>query len=266
MPEGLLRATAQPRPCRHIVFSGVKRLGGCVRRQERSSLPKSHAINTPTSASRGPGTNPAGAAANQAGLWRTLPRSDRLRQKSARSWQCSYSAKRVIKRVPELPPTRANNTRQPGTASECWEIPVTPPRLRANQTAAIIPYGPAYAFYVRLSGSPASASSSRFKACKTSKQTTRWAPRQNANVQSASTSRQMPPGTFTEKPVPDGPDGFDEPRGHRRCRGRSFRASASYRSRRTHPVLSGEHPGASKLRYYPLSRPSIFRVGSVWPT
>jgi hypothetical protein len=38
MPEGLLRATAQPRPCRHIVFSGVKRLGGCVRRQERSSL------------------------------------------------------------------------------------------------------------------------------------------------------------------------------------------------------------------------------------
>jgi hypothetical protein len=53
-----------------------------------------------------------------------------------------------------------------------------------------------------------------------------------------------PPGTFTEKSVPDGPDGFDEPRGSRRCRERSFRASAWHRSRPTHPVLSGEHPGA----------------------
>jgi hypothetical protein len=52
--------------------------------------------------------------------------------------------------------------------------------------------------HVRLSGSPESASSSRFEACRTSKQTTMWARRKKAYVQPAPTSRQRFPGTFIE--------------------------------------------------------------------
>jgi len=134
---------------------------------------------------------------------------------------------------------RVNNIRNPDQqTSEHWEIPVTPHMRTARKAQSM------RAIMSDRVDRHVSASPSRSKACETSKQSTRWAPRQNANVQSAPTSRQMPPGTFTEKPVPDGPDGFDEPRGSRRCRGRSLRASASYRSRRTYPVLSGEHPGA----------------------
>jgi hypothetical protein len=54
------------------------------------------------------------------------------------------------------------------------------------------PVSPSLCGYVRSSGSPESASSSRFEACATSKQPTRWAPRKNAYVQSAPTSRQWP--------------------------------------------------------------------------
>ena len=67
-----------------------------------------------------------------------------------------------------------------------------------NAADAASPYGSAYAYHVRSSGSPESASSSRFEACATSKQPTRWAPRKSAYVQSAPTSRQCLPGTFKE--------------------------------------------------------------------
>jgi hypothetical protein len=68
---------------------------------------------------------------------------------------------------------------------------------RGHQKAAS-PYGSAYACHVRLSGLPASASCLRFKARGTFKQPARRAPRKNANVQSAPTSRQCLPGTFKE--------------------------------------------------------------------
>jgi hypothetical protein len=86
---------------------------------------------------------------------------------------------------------RVNNIRNPDQqALEHWEIPVTPhmrPARKAQSMRAITS---------DRVDRHVSASPSRSKACETSKQTTGWAPRKNANVQSASTSRQRFPDTF----------------------------------------------------------------------
>jgi hypothetical protein len=89
--------------------------------------------------------------------------------------------------------------------------------------------------YVRSSGSPESASSSRFEACETSKQTTRWAPRKNAHVQPMSTNRQCLPGTLRRNPFPTAPQASMSRGNLDDAEDESLRASASHRSRRNHP-------------------------------
>jgi len=73
--------------------------------------------------------------------------------------------------------------------------------------------------YVRSSGSLESASSSRFQACKTFKQDYEVGASQNRQCPAGVYKPAMPSRYLEEKSFPDGPDGFDEPRGSRRCRG-----------------------------------------------
>jgi hypothetical protein len=82
--------------------------------------------------------------------------------------------------------------------------------------------GSAYASYhVRSSGRPGECTVVAVQACETSKQTTEWALRKNANVQPAPKSRQHRPETFEAKAFSSRPVGFDEPREQRQCRGRN---------------------------------------------
>jgi hypothetical protein len=151
---------------------------------------------SPTSASRGRWQQSCRRRC-KSWIMAALPQPDRRRMKSARSCM-QLSAQGVILAGARIAAhTRAKNTRQPGHASECREISVNRRGLSpAIKRRLVARNGSAYAFIVRSSGQPASASSSRFKACRTSKQPTRWAPRKTANVQSASTSRQCLPGAF----------------------------------------------------------------------
>ncbi len=89
--------------------------------------------------------------------------------------------------------------------------------------------------YVRSSRLPESASSSRFEACATSKQTTMWAHRKNANVQPAPISRQRLPGTLRRNPFPTAPQASMSRGDLDDAEDESLRASASHRSRRNHP-------------------------------
>jgi hypothetical protein len=117
-------------------FEDVKTSSGRRASGETSHLPKPHVINIPDRSSREPGA--IQAAANR--LMAVLTKPGRHRMKGARSWQCKSAHLGVIKRGPHLSPTRVKNSRQPGPASEHWEISVTTPRAQsAHQTAAISP-------------------------------------------------------------------------------------------------------------------------------
>jgi hypothetical protein len=195
MPEAF---SEQPQftPCRHIVFfDGVKRLGEtCDDKSDPASLNPTPSPPRPA-LTRVPA--PILPAPLQAGLWRMLPKPDRHRMKAqGRGMQLSAvrgdqaGAPFAVLTDEKYPTARQYRSTGRYRLRRQGRRALTKRRPSARKVQSMR--------YVRLSGSPASASSLRFQACETSKQPTRWAPRKTANVQSAPISRQYLAGTLME--------------------------------------------------------------------